>query len=156
MEYIKKYVFEPDYTNMVRAANNQWVDRVPLYEHIIDSKVMYEIIGSRPHHLFFSKDMSESREGFRQYWDFWRQMGYDTASMEFTVCGILVGAGALYEHKEGCIKNRQDFERYPWDEIPRRFFDTYAPYIRNFEETCPPGMKAVGGVETAFSKQCRI
>lgn len=63
MEYIKKYVFEPDYTNMVRAANNQWVDRVPLYEHIIDSKVMYEITGSRPHHLFFSKDMSDSREG---------------------------------------------------------------------------------------------
>ena len=118
MEYIKKYVFEPDYTNMVRAANNQWVDRVPLYEHIIDSKVMYEITGSRPHHLFFSKDMSESREGFRQYWDFWRQMGYDTASMEFTVCGILVGAGALYEHKEGCIKTGRILNGIPGMKYP--------------------------------------
>ena len=146
MHYIKKYVFEPDYTNMVKVARNQWVDRIPLYEHIIDSKVMYEITGNRPHDLFFSKDQAESLEGFRQYWDFWRLMGYDTASMEFTVCGILVGAGALYEHKEGCIKNRQDFERYPWDEIPKRFFDIYAPFIRNFAKTCPPGMKAVGGV----------
>ncbi|MGI6140831.1 MAG: uroporphyrinogen decarboxylase family protein [Caldicoprobacterales bacterium] len=143
---IKKYVFEPNYNNMIKAAANHWVDRIPLYEHIIDAKVINEITGNKPHDLFYSKDESESLEGFRQYWDFWKQMGYDTASMEFSVCKALIGSGALYEHKEGCIKDRQDFERYPWDEIPERFFDMYAPYIRNFEKTCPPGMKAVGGV----------
>ncbi|HHY82470.1 MAG TPA: hypothetical protein GX505_07300 [Clostridiales bacterium] len=146
MHYFKKYVFEPDYNNMVKTAYNHWVDRVPLYEHIIGGKVMKEISGSNPYDLCFSKDDSESREGFRQYWNFWRLMGYDTASMEFGICGALIGGGALGEHKEGCIKNRDDFERYPWDEIPDRYFEMYARYIRNFEAACPAGMKAVGGV----------
>jgi uroporphyrinogen decarboxylase len=146
MEILKKYQFEPDYQNIVQAARNRWVDRVPLYEHIIGAKVIYEITGNQPYSLCYSKDMKESKEGFRQYWDFWRQMGYDTASMEFGICSVLPGGGALGDHKEGCIKNRSDFERYPWDEIPDIYFDRHAPYIKNFAETCPPGMKAVGGV----------
>ncbi len=90
--------------------------------------------------------MAESKEGFRQYWDFWKTMGYDTASMEFCVGGALEGAGCLGGHKEGCIKDRADFERYPWDEIPDRFFEQYGPYYRNLAETRPEGMKAIGGV----------
>ena len=35
MEIIRYRDFEPDYRNLVKAASNQWVDRVPLYEHII-------------------------------------------------------------------------------------------------------------------------
>ena len=155
MHLIKKYVFEPDFNNMVKAATNHWVDRIPLYEHIIDSKVMQEITGNRPHDLFFSKDMSESQEGFRQYWDFWGKWVMIQHPWNL-VYAELVGAGALYEHKEGCIKNREDFERYPWDEIAERFFDKYAPYIRNFEKTCPPGMKAVGGVGNGVLKLFRI
>lgn len=142
---MKKFYSEPDYTNVVKVAKNQWVDHVPLYEHIIGGKAIFELTGTRPYEAMFSKDMSESTESFRQYWDFWKQMGYDTASMEFSIGGILEGAGALGGHKDGCIKNRADFERYPWDATPDRFFDTYAPYIANFAKTCPPGMKAVGG-----------
>lgn len=136
----------PDYRNLVKAAQNCWVDHIPLYEHGIGEKVIEEITGNRPYDLWFSSDMSESREGFRQFWDFWKTMGYDTASMEFGVCGALVGGGALGAHQEGCIKDREDFEKYPWDEIPERYFQRYAPYIRNFAETCQAGMKAVGGV----------
>lgn len=146
MEHIKRYEFQPDYRNMVRAARNEWVPRVPLYEHNVGDKVIFETTGTRPSGAMFSKDMGESRQGFREFWDFWRQMGYDTASMEFGLCAVLIGGGALGDHKEGCIKNRADFERYPWDEIPVRFFDAYAPYIRNFAEVCPPGMKGIGGV----------
>lgn len=146
MIWMKKYEFEPNYENLVEAARNQWVDRIPLYEHGIGAKIIEDITGKRPYDLWFSSDMSESREGFRQFWDFWKQMGYDTASMEFGVCGALVGGGALGAHQEGCIKNREDFEKYPWKEIPTRYFERYAPYIENFAATCPPGMKAVGGV----------
>lgn len=146
MFILKKYDFKPDYNNIVQVAKNSWVNRLPIYEHGIGEKVIYEITGTKPYEIWFSSDMSESKEAFRQFWSFWRQMGYDTASMEFGVCGALVGGGALGEHKEGCIKTRSDFEKYPWDEIPTRFFDKYAPYIRNFTETCPKGMKAIGGV----------
>src|SRR5690554_4228946 len=132
MHLIKKFEFEPDYNNMVKAANNIWVDRIPLYEHIIGAKAIYETTGNRPYDMCFSKNDSESLEGFRQYWDFWKQMGYDTASLEFCICEALVGGGALGNHGEGCIKNREDFERYPWDEIPDRYFNMFAPFIRNF------------------------
>lgn len=146
MEIIRYKDFEPDYRNIVKVANNEWVDRVPLYEHLVGEKVIRETTGARPFDLMFSKDMAESREGFRQYWDFFKQMGYDTASMEFSSCGILIDGGALGAHKEGVIKTREDFEKYPFDELPTRFFDAYAPYMRNFAETCPAGMKAIGGV----------
>lgn len=146
MEIIKCKNFTPDYRNIVKVANNEWVDRIPLYEHIIGPKVMKEITGTSPYDLMFSKDMAESKEGFRQYWDFFKQMGYDTASLEFCICGILINGGALGSHKEGCIKTREDFEKYPFDELPELFFKEYAPYLKNFAETCPAGMKAVGGV----------
>ena len=146
MQILKHVTPSPDYRNMVKVARNQWVDRVPLYEHSMGGKVIYETMGTRPYELCFSKDTSESKEGFRQYWDFWKQMGYDTASLEFASSSALVGGGALAEHKDGCIKDRADFDRYPWDEIPERFFELHAPYIRNFADTCPDGMKAIGGV----------
>lgn len=146
MQIIKKYEFTPNYNNVVKVANNQWVDRIPLYEHGVGENVIFQTTGKKPYDIWFSDDMNESKEGFRQFWDFWKTMGYDTASMEFGTSGALVGGGALGAHKEGCIKDRADFERYPWDEIPQLYFDKYAPYIRNFTETCPDGMKAVGGV----------
>lgn len=146
MQILKKYEFQPDYNNIVKVATNQWVDRVPLYEHIIAGNAIYQTTGYKPYDTMFSTNMAESKEGFRQYWDFWRQMGYDTASFEFGVGGVLIGGGALGNHKDGCIKDRADFERYPWDEIPKIFFERYAPYIRNFAKTCPDGMRAIGGV----------
>ena len=81
-----------------------------------------------------------------EYWDFWRQMGYDTASMEFCLCGVLIGGGAVGNTKTAALKIRRIFERYPWQDIPRLYFEAYAPYIRNFAEACPPGMRAIGGV----------
>lgn len=133
MQILKYQENHPNYENMVKVARNQWVDHIPMYEHLIGPKVIYEITGNKPFDLMYSEDMAESKEGFRQYWDFWKTMGYDTASMEFCVGGALVGAGALGGHVEGCIKDRADFERYPWDEIPDIFFEKYGPYYRNLE-----------------------
>lgn len=146
MEILKRYSFEPDYRNLEMAARNQWAPRLPLYEHIIGPKVIYETCGTRPYDAMFSSDQAESLQAFSEYWNFWKTMGYDTASFEFSFCGALIGGGALGEHKPGSIKNREDFEKYPWEEIPKRFFDRYIPFIKNFTQTCPAGMKAVGGV----------
>ena len=148
MEITRYQDFQPDYRNLVKAAQNQWVDRIPLYEHLIGEKVIFEITGNRPFALMSSANEAERREGYRQYWDFWKTMGYDTASMEFCVTDILydMGGGALGAHKEGCIKDREDFERFPWDEIPQRFFDKFGAQMKTLTETCPAGMKAIGGV----------
>lgn len=148
MEYTRYQNFQPDYHNLVNAARNQWAERLPLYEHIIGAKVIEDITGNRPYDLMFSKNPEESREGFRQYWDFWRTMGYDTASFEYCITDILydMGGGALGAHKEGCIKDRESFEQFPWEEVPIRYFEKFGPVFKMLAETCPEGMKAVGGV----------
>jgi uroporphyrinogen decarboxylase len=91
--------------------------------------------------------MAEADEdSFRDFWAFWRLCGYDTASFECCITQILPGGGALGRHEPGSIKCREDFERYPWDELPEIYFNAFAPAFRLLEKTCPPGMKAVGGV----------
>lgn len=146
MQIIKKWEFEPDYNNIIKVANNQWVDRIPLYEHVVGGNVILEATGARPYDLIGSDDDSESIEGFRQYWNFFKTMGYDTASFEFCSGGAFFGSGALGGHKDGVIKDRADFDRYPWEEVVENYFKIYSRQMVNFAKACPAGMKAIGGV----------
>lgn len=146
MQIITPWQPQPDWTYLQQAALNHWPKRLPLYEHQINDAVVEACINKNPFPLIQSRNQAEVREGFVLLWEFWRKMGYDTASVEFLLCDVLEGHGALYAGKDGCIKTYQDFERYPWDEIPQRFFDAYGEKYRMLAETCPQGMKAVGGV----------
>jgi uroporphyrinogen decarboxylase len=56
------------------------------------------------------------------------------------------GSGSLGQHIPGVIKNRADFEKYPWDEVPSIYFDLYEEDFRTMTEVMPEGMKAIGGV----------
>jgi uroporphyrinogen decarboxylase len=73
-------------------------------------------------------------------------MGYDTISFEVCIGGALIDGGALGCHKKGVIQTRADFERYPFDEIPRLYRERFDDHFRALKEVLPPGMKAVGGV----------
>jgi uroporphyrinogen decarboxylase len=136
--------FQPNYRNLVEAARNRPPARVPLYEHIISDEVMEAVLGCR-----FAEqaggDQKDRREYMRQYIRFFRETGYDTVSFERLVSAILPGSGALYAHTPGCIRTREDFERYPWDGLPERFFGAYELDYRLLAEELPPEMKAVGG-----------
>lgn len=142
----QKWENQPDYRRMLAVANNQWVPKVPLYEHLMGQKVIRDIMGTEPFAQMFSQDDGESVEAFRQYFDFWREMGYDTASFEFGICGILINGGALGSNREGAIQDREDFERYPWEALPQRFFDTYGRAAQNLAAACPEDMRLIGGV----------
>lgn len=141
-----KRKFEPDYRNVVDAARNIRARRMPLYEHIIGSKVIREITGTQPYDQIYSRDPAEQRQGCADLWEFWRHMGYDTVSIECCICSILPDAGALGDHKPGAIHSRADFERYPWDSLADAFFERFGSFYDALRDTCPPGMKAVGGV----------
>ena len=54
MEIIKKYEFEPDYTNIVKAARNISAPRLPLYEHNIDGGCMTAILGVNPYQMIWA------------------------------------------------------------------------------------------------------
>jgi len=133
--------FEPDYAHVVDAARNIAPKRMPLYEHLIDVSVMERITGKR----FASAqngNAADKREFYAHYAGFFREMGYDTVSFECCV----PGPGGLQYPAKGVIKTREDFKRYPWDEVERTFWAMYEGDFAALAEVMPAGMKAVGGV----------
>lgn len=137
--------FTPDFNNIVMAARNIAPERIPLYEHIISEKVMEQIMNKKFLELYYgSRD--EKREFFRNYNSFYKHMGYDTVTFERCIGPVMPGSGALANHMPGVIKCREDFEKYPWDEIPELYFKAYSVDFELLGEQMPFGMKAIGGV----------
>jgi len=136
--------FIPDYTNLENAARNITPKRYPLYEHIICTEIMETILDKKFSH-YLAGDFDSKKEFFKNYCEFFKKMGYDTVSFEACIGPIMPGSGSLGGHKEGEIKTREDFDKYPWDEIPDLFFRAYSEQFRALREVMPEGMKAVGG-----------
>ena len=138
-------MFTPDYTNLQKAACNVECERFPLYEHSVAPCVAEAILGREFAGLLWG-DHAEKKEYFRLFCEFYQKMGYDTISFEASSRGTLIDGGALDCHKKGAIQTWEDFERYPFDEIPEIYRQRYDGQFRALAETLPPGMKAVGGV----------
>ena len=136
--------FTPDYRQIEQAARNQVAQRLPLYEHLISTRIMEKIL-NQPFASLLEGDPSEQRSFFRTYCRFFQEMGYDTVSYECCIGPIMPGSGSLGGHKPGEIRSRQDFDRYPWAEIPDLFFQRYSRHFDLLRQVMPPGMKAVGG-----------
>lgn len=137
--------FIPDYRYVEMSARNVQAPRIPLYEHKICTDIMEKITGTSFAGLL-DGDFRDKVAFFRHYNEFYRTHGYDTVTFERNITAILPGGGALSGHKEGVIRDRADFERYPWAEIPERYFSAFSDHFRALRETLPAGMKAIGGV----------
>ncbi len=137
--------FTPDYRNIEKAARNQAVSRLPLYEHIISVGTMERISGNAFAGLANGDD-ADRHEFMRNYAGFFRDMGYDTVSFEQCIGPAMPGSGALGGHKQGIIRDRADFERYPWAELPDLYFKAHAGLLDALHDELPSGMKAIGGV----------
>ena len=138
------YHFQPDYRNIVNAARNIEPKRMPFYEHIICDDIMEKVLCINFKELI-NGSFNEKKEYFRSYCKFFMEMGYDTVSFEQCITKALPGAGALYSHTEPVIKDRDDFEMYPWDQIPDIFFQKFSADFKALREVMPDGMKAIGG-----------
>lgn len=137
--------FQPNYENMVKTARNIEVRRIPLYEHIIAPEVMEKITNVK----FADSIGGDDRDldfFFQNYCGFFRDMGYDTVSYEEITTAILPNAGALYHHTNGAIKDRRDFESYPWDTLVDRYFEINGRRFEALRRNMPAGMKGIGGV----------
>ena len=136
--------FQPDYHHIVDAASNKEAARLPLYEHVVGGKALEAAAGRSFWHL------SEQEGGLPAFYDGYCQafnnMGYDTVSFECCIGGALVSGGALGGHVKGVIQTREDFERYPWEDIPKRYFEFFAPHFASLRNAMPEGMSAIGGV----------
>ncbi len=137
--------FEPDYRNILSSARNKRPKRLPVYEHLINAESMEGMLDKHFADLI-SGDEADRRQFFEQYCGFFRNMTYDTVSYEVCVTEMLPGGGALLGERTGPIQNRDDFDSYPWDELPRIFWELAGPRFEMLSECMPDGMKAIGGI----------
>ena len=137
--------FTPDYTHIENCARNIEARRLPLYEHAISTDHMETVLNKQFSGLLGGTH-SDQVEYFRNYCEFYRRMGYDTVSIEFSSGDVYPGSGALGRHVDPVIKTREDFDRYPFKEICGRFFERYSGMLSALREAMPTGMKAIGGV----------
>jgi uroporphyrinogen decarboxylase len=137
--------FEPDYRHIVAVARNRRPARLPVYEHIINPAFMESATGTKFAALAGGDDADLARY-FERYCAFFRDMTYDTVSFEVCITAILPGGGALLGEHPGPIQTRADFERYPWDELPDRYWAVADRQFKALAAAMPPGMRALGGV----------
>jgi len=137
--------FQPDYRHLLDVLNNKRPARLPLYEHIISPVIMERILAARFADLW-SGDETDVREFFTHYCRFFKEMTYDTVSFEVCIVSILPDGGAIMGGRPGPIQSRADFEKYPWDELPHRYWNLAGRQFEALGECLPAGMKAVGGV----------
>ncbi|MGN0980266.1 MAG: uroporphyrinogen decarboxylase family protein [Candidatus Avoscillospira sp.] len=137
--------YTPDYKRLEAAARNRDTGWIPLYEHLIGDGVIGAVMGTDLTGLL-TGDSRDRLEYFRIYCESFKKMGYDTVSWEGTIGETMPGSGALGRHVKGVIQTREDFEAYPWDTLPDRYFETYGQCFEALREALPAGMKAVGGV----------
>ncbi|MDI6618986.1 MAG: uroporphyrinogen decarboxylase family protein [Clostridiales bacterium] len=137
--------FKPDYHNIEDAAKNIETKRLPLYEHIISDEIMERVLNKKFRKLLYGTD-SDIEEYFHNYCGFFLRMGYDTVSFECCIGPAMPGSGSLGGHIKGVINTMEDYEKYPWDEVPDRYFNMYGKYFDALRRTMPEGMKAIGGV----------
>lgn len=141
---MKKYDFQPDYTNIVKAARNIEAPRLPLYDHDIAMQQMENVLGRKFSHLSLGND-SDLLEYYKEYCEFYKTAGYDVAIIEYALNTGLPGSGALAKHIDPAIKTYSDLEKYPFDEAVEIFFNTYDRHLKALREALPEGMKALGG-----------
>jgi uroporphyrinogen decarboxylase len=137
--------FIPDYSNLIDAAYNRTPNRIPLYDHNVDEPFISKYLGKELAPLLLSENTDDLREYFRHFCGFFKEMGYDTISFEYCIGPVMPGSGSLAGHKPGVIKNRKDFDSYPWDKIKDIFFEKTSKYFEILREKMPEGFKAVGG-----------
>lgn len=137
--------FTPDYRHLLDVLANRRPSRLPVYEHLISPKIMEQILGVRFADLAQGQT-PDLKEFFTQYCRFFREMTYDTVSFEVCIVEILPDSGAILGGRPGPIQTRDDFEKFPWNDLPRRFWEIAAPRFDLLAQCLPPGMKAVGGI----------
>ena len=137
--------FQNDYRYMLDVLANRKPRRLPLYEHIICPEIMEQILDVEFAELI-DGDMADQMAFFQHYNRFFQEMTYDTVSCEVTIVDRLPDHGAIYGGRPGPIQNREDFEKYPWDEIPIRFWEDASPRFEALSASMPAGMKALGGI----------
>ncbi len=135
--------FQPDYRNILDVLNNKKPSRLPLYEHHIEVPFISKSIGEEI--VLAGGSNKDYEHYFRKIISFWKSMTYDAFDYEAAICDIFPDHGAIMGGRPGPIQTRDDFNKYPFDEIPEIFWEKYTPQLEAIRNIQTPGMKAYGG-----------
>ena len=135
--------FQPDYNNLLAVLNNQRPDRIPLYEHHIDAPFITKALGKEI--VLQGNAASDYEAYYRQITSFWKESTYDGFDYEAAICDIIPDHGAILGGRPGPIQTRDDFNKYPFEDIPKIFWEAYTPHLEAIRKVMPSGMKAYGG-----------
>ncbi len=136
--------YSPDWRNIVNATRNIETAIIPLYEHSVGVGNMERVLGEEIDSLFHG-DRADKVEYVRRIARFYKKVGYDFFNYERGIGQILPGGGALGNHVDPVIKTMDDFNKYPWEQIPEIYFKSHQSYYEVLEEGIPNGMLALGG-----------
>lgn len=137
--------YNNDYRQMVAVLQNKRPARLPVYEHIIAPEIMEQVLDVSFAALI-NGDASDLDTFYREYCRFFQTMTYDTVSFEVVVSEQLPDHGALMGGRPGPIQNRDDFQKFPWDDLPAIYWDYADKHFQALVANMPPGMKALGGI----------
>jgi uroporphyrinogen decarboxylase len=135
--------FIPDSENLLQVLYNRKPSRLPVYEHHIDAPFISKVLGENLDPAGIKP--TELTGYYAKVIGFWKDMTYDGFDYEAAICDILPGHGAIMGGMAGPIQTRDDFNKYPWQDIPLIFKESYTPHFEAIRKTLPPGMKAFGG-----------
>ena len=135
--------FQPDYNQILQVLHNKQPPRLPLYEHHIDPPFISKVVGKEI--SLQGNSPADLDAYYSELINFWKSMGYDAFDYEAAICDILPDHGAILGGRPGPIQSRDDFEKFPFEEIPSIFWDTYTPHLEAISRVMPAGMKAFGG-----------
>jgi len=134
--------FQPNFNNLLDVLYNRKPGRLPLYEHNIDLPFIEKFFG---YEIPFGSTTADLEEHCKKVIGFWKQNEYDAFSYEALVCEVFPGHGAIKGGMKGPIQNRDDFEKFPFEDIPTLFWEKYTPHLEAIRKVMPAGMKAYGG-----------
>jgi uroporphyrinogen decarboxylase len=137
-------MFVPNYLNLQDAAYNKRPARIPLYDHAVGVGTMEKVMGKNFSHNYHD-GVSGKKEFLRNFCEFFKFAGYDTVSYECNLGSSMEGSGALGGHKIGAIRSREEFDKYPWDNVVNHYFEVYTQELDLLREVMPAGMKIIGG-----------
>ena len=137
--------FQNDYHHILDVLANKRPERLPIYEHLISPSIMEKVLNVQFAELS-DGSLTEQAEYFSQYCRFFQEMTYDTVSYEVCISEILPVHGAIMGGRPGPIQNRDDFNKYPWNELADQYWQVAEPRFQLLSHTMRPGMKALGGV----------
>jgi len=134
--------FQPNFNNLLDVLCNRKPGRLPLYEHNIDLPFIEKFFG---YEIPFGSTTADLEEHYKKVIGFWKQNEYDAFSYEALICEVFPGHGAIKGGMKGPIQNRDDFEKFPFEDIPTLFWEKYTPHLEAIRKVMPAGMKAYGG-----------